>query len=475
LFGDDVVSDDTDTELSADDEESVLEELTDEVVLDDGVVDLVDSENVLENVSAQVQVAEKSFFDKVMGVFSNGIWGILAALGAVILGFLGLLFYRKHKADEEFEVSMLSIETQSSSTLASENSTGYASIDSLSDHPVTEMSKSMNADTESSEEGEAAAGGSLDEPTKETSFLTVYSDSDAVVQADEVDPIAEADVYIAYGRDEQAEEVLKDGISNFPDRPDIKHKLLGLYHKNDNKEEFERLAEELYADKDNLETSMWRDIAEMGKQILPANPLFELSEGMLDSTEDGVIDVASEPIDEDSSESDDDSLSFDSVSLEETSEINLTNFDEQDNAELSALDQVEFDEVEINQDDDTLSLDEADDSESDSLEIDLDDEEELIDFDSIEADSHAISVHEVDQDDISSEEESVGSFTSDVSDLDIDADHDEARTQYELAKVFVDLGDVDGATKILNEIVENKDNDDGLVAEANELLESIKA
>ena len=252
---------------------------------------------------------------------------------------------------------------------------------------------------------------------------------------------------------------------------------------------------------------MWRDIAEMGKQILPANPLFELSEedlqagdveetdiveadvaadessddveSMLDSTEDGLIDVASEPIDEDSSESDDmldddDSLSFDSVSLEETSEINLTNFDEQDNAELSALDQVEFDEVEINQDD-TLSLDEADDSESDSLEIDLDEEEELIDFDSIEADSHAISVHEVDQDDISSEDESVGSFTSDVSDLDIDADHDEARTQYELAKVFVDLGDVDGATKILNEIVENKDNDDGLIAEANELLESIKA
>ena len=60
-----------------------------------------------------------------------------------------------------------------------------------------------------------------------------------------------------------------------------------------------------------------------------------------------------------------------------------------------------------------------------------------------------------------------------VSDLDIDADYDEARTQYELAKVFVDLGDEDGARKILNDIVDNKNNAEDVLSDATKLLESI--
>jgi pilus assembly protein FimV len=112
---------------------------------------------------------------------------------------------------------------------------------------------------------------------RETSFLTVYSDSDALVQADEVDPIAEADVYIAYGRDEQAEEVMMDGIVRMPDRVDIKQKLLTLYHKNNNKEGFERIAEELYAQKGLLTSEIWQQVSLMGKDISPENPLFDVS------------------------------------------------------------------------------------------------------------------------------------------------------------------------------------------------------
>ena len=77
------------------------------------------------------------------------------------------------------------------------------------------------------------------EITKESSFLTVYNDGDVIVNADEIDPIAESEVYIAYGREDQGEEVLVDGIKNFPDRNDIKIALLSLYAKSNKQEKFD--------------------------------------------------------------------------------------------------------------------------------------------------------------------------------------------------------------------------------------------
>ena len=67
------------------------------------------------------------------------------------------------------------------------------------------------------------------------------------------------------------------------------------------------------------------------------------------------------------------------------------------------------------------------------------------------------------------------SDTPEVSDLEIDADYDEARTQYELAKVFVDLGDEDGARKILVELVADEKNSASVLEDARSLLDSINA
>ncbi|WP_460506075.1 type IV pilus assembly protein FimV [Hydrogenophaga soli] len=39
------------------------------------------------------------------------------------------------------------------------------------------------------------------------------------------DPLAEAEVYLAYGRSEQAVKVLEDGFRKFPERSDIREKL----------------------------------------------------------------------------------------------------------------------------------------------------------------------------------------------------------------------------------------------------------
>ncbi|MBW8329312.1 MAG: hypothetical protein K0M48_09225, partial [Thiobacillus sp.] len=74
----------------------------------------------------------------------------------------------------------------------------------------------------------AASGGSVN--TGDTSFLTDFSQAGlGTIDTHDVDPIAEAEVYMAYGRDAQAEEILKEAINNNPDRHEIRVKLLEIY------------------------------------------------------------------------------------------------------------------------------------------------------------------------------------------------------------------------------------------------------
>jgi pilus assembly protein FimV len=69
----------------------------------------------------------------------------------------------------------------------------------------------------------------------------VYSPSQ-LDAADEVDPVAEADVYMAYGRDLQAEEILKDALRSTPGSLAIHHKLLEIYAKRGDAKAFESIA-----------------------------------------------------------------------------------------------------------------------------------------------------------------------------------------------------------------------------------------
>ena len=65
------------------------------------------------------------------------------------------------------------------------------------------------------------------------------------VQSDEVDPLAEAEIYLAYGRGAQAEQTLRDAIRRTPERNELKIKLLEVYQTLGQKEQFDRLTQEL--------------------------------------------------------------------------------------------------------------------------------------------------------------------------------------------------------------------------------------
>ncbi len=460
------------TEL-ADGFESVIEEAQD---ASDAAADSVEETVATAPVTITTPKSE-SILDKVKSaVIDGGLWKVIAGIGALLAAGAGLLFMRRRRADEEFEISMLSIESNSHSVGHSGSTAESASM-SMS-HTASVASEENAAD-------------------KETSFLTVYSDSDAVVQADEVDPVAEADVYIAYGRDEQAEEVLLDGVASHPDRVDIKQKLLNLYHKRQNAEGFERIAEELYSQRAALTGDVWARVCEMGKEVAPANPLFDLSGDDLNTAveADSELNVDDVPAAAESSSSDqitdtqaddaepvdhldepltaqtddlEEALTIDDESemvvgsLNEDESIQLINFDD-GRSEISELDDVEIDALELS-DDIPNALDFSAVQPNEQEAASVDDDALEFDFDQGSAEDDAEADSDV--------EKSV-SEVPEVSDLEIDADYDEARTQYELAKVFVDLGDEDGARKILDELVGSDETSEDVRTDSQALLDSI--
>ena len=93
------------------------------------------------------------------------------------------------------------------------------------------------------------------------------------IDTDEVDPVAEADVYMAYGRDAQAEEILVEAKLKDPKRYAIHLKLLEIYSNRKDLKQFETLATDLYSETGGVGAD-WEKAAAMGLKLDPGNPLF---------------------------------------------------------------------------------------------------------------------------------------------------------------------------------------------------------
>ena len=93
------------------------------------------------------------------------------------------------------------------------------------------------------------------------------------IDTDEVDPIAEAEVYLAYGRDAQAEEILKDALKKDPQRQEIYLKLLEIHAQHNKPSAFETVAAELYSVSQG-QGEVWQKAVALGRQLDPNNPMF---------------------------------------------------------------------------------------------------------------------------------------------------------------------------------------------------------
>jgi pilus assembly protein FimV len=143
--------------------------------------------------------------------------------------------------------------------------------------PSSAMTSAFPSDLKPGSSAGKPAGGLVD--TGNSSFLTDFDKSGpGTIDTDEVDPVAEAEVYIAYGRDAQAEEILKEAMARDKNRHEIPLKLLEIYHSRKSATAFETVAKELRAQVgDN--SPLWAKAAAMGSQIDPTNPLYEAGAG----------------------------------------------------------------------------------------------------------------------------------------------------------------------------------------------------
>src|SRR5687768_1034323 len=188
-------------------------------------------------------VAEKGVVDEIM---DNPAWlmGGLGLLAAIGIG--AFLFVRRRKAGAEAG-------------------------------PSSSMTSAFPSDLKPSSTTGKAGGGLVD--TGNSSFLTDFDKTGpGTIDTDEVDPVAEAEVYIAYGREEQAEEILKEGMARDKGHDEIALKLLEIYHARKSATAFETVAKEL---RSNVGESspLWTKAAAMGAQIDPTNPLYAAGAG----------------------------------------------------------------------------------------------------------------------------------------------------------------------------------------------------
>jgi len=172
--------------------------------------------------------------------------------GVFSAGLLGWLFWRKRKVESVTEVESMFTESSEINLPDDEDEFSVAGIEDNSSFMF---------------------GG-------ESSFLSDDNDFDAFeVDQDEVDPISEADVYLAYGRYQQAEELMRQAIEDQPERDECKLKLLEIFYANENATAFEAYVSELAKMGKASNVPFWTKVSEMGQGIIPDSPLLKMEEG----------------------------------------------------------------------------------------------------------------------------------------------------------------------------------------------------
>lgn len=193
-----------------------------------------------------------SFIDENPDVLYGG-GGILALL----LGYMGFKAWRKRKDAQEsqsFQDDDLSLPSSSSPHSQTESSVSS----------VFGNTGGQVVDTRGAEASIAPASIDIDYS------LASAGTPDA---NEKVDPIAEADVYMAYGRTEQAEEILLDALKNDPTRYALHLKLLDIYATRKAVKPFENIARELHTQTDG-NGAEWEQAAQLGRTIDPGNTLY---------------------------------------------------------------------------------------------------------------------------------------------------------------------------------------------------------
>jgi pilus assembly protein FimV len=180
------------------------------------------------------QAAESSILDDVL---ENPL--ALGGLGGVALlgGGYALYAMRKRKKVEKFEDSIIAGDGLTANSLF--GSTGGQIVDTTTNNSVFATAVNSNTETASTE----------------------------------VDPVAEAEVYIAYGREAQAEEILREALKKQPERQSARLKLLEILAAKKDVAAFSAVSKEMF-DQTGGHNEEWPKVITLGLSIDPNNTLF---------------------------------------------------------------------------------------------------------------------------------------------------------------------------------------------------------
>ena len=240
--------------------------------------------DVTEDTSDQINddttrtVASSGIMSNLSSIFGSLSDYVLKIAAGLLVIIAGLFFYRRRKSQQEFEESMLDIESEQLSTTASQDS-------------LRQVSAASGIDLDSHNSGfELTIGGGMSYLSEE-GIAGVAEEENEVIQEGAVDPLAEADVYLAYDRDEQAVQVLKEAYSSNPERVELAEKLLEIYHKQDDRIAFDKLATELRSRMGAKHHPVWTKVSSMGREVSPENDLYNESSGLHDVSESSEIEL----------------------------------------------------------------------------------------------------------------------------------------------------------------------------------------
>ncbi len=330
-------------------------------------------------------------------LMNNPMWLGAGGLVLALLAFFGLR--RKRGVETEFQESIL---------------------------------QAAGSESEVAADSEIVVASSSESSSSESSLLSEFAVSDmGSMRSDgEADPLAEADVYLAYGRFQQAEDLIADALEKDPENEDLNLKMLEVFLAAKNQPGFDGHAELMLARLENTDDPLWQKVAEMGREISPENPMYQQGGASGDAVADApeTMDSLNDDVEfdvdtptEKAQEVEDEGLDFDiDLSFEEGKE---TSEDKPDSVEFTPPEETaEVASPELDVD-------------MDSVEPDAINQENTLDFD----------IDSLDLDSSEAEEESVDGELADM---------DEVSTKLDLARAYIDMGDPDGARSILDEVME---------------------
>lgn len=329
---------------------------------------------------------------------------MMSAIVFPVLGLLGWALWRKGKDEDEAGADSESMFASASEIIP---------VDTIAnDEPVSSVDEVT----------------SITDELDDSSFLSEFASSDFHTfdkdSSDDVDPVLEADVYLAYGRYQQAEELMRQAIIDQPERDECKLKLLEIFHAHKNTSDFEEYVVELEKSGKNNNQKFWSKVVEMSEELdmkSVSSSLNEEKKEVLDSS------ALTEPSENEAiSKKNDNEVEFD-----------LSIFDEDEKKNSSDIDKKIDEEFDLNQ----FTL-----TESDSPTVDKSNKK-----------ATTIETFDFDFNTIPEKELDLG-----VSDL---TDMDEIETKIDLAKAYIDMGDYDSAKTIAKEAFERGNDEQKKVAE----------